>query len=269
MKRLLAHLRSRFFLINLAIIMVVSLIAGHFVVTHNHPGTFIQFVRRPGYFPSVAYSASIALILLLVVYAVSFRLYLKYGGGSLSSTWLSRQLFYGVILVIVLELVLASVLFYIMGKNILDSTYFDKLFNPIVLFIITANLCYLLFFRNYELVKVRYKFIPSEPSSHAAGNQWTEAIPSFWYTEQGDVLQVDVAGNVEVRASTLTVIMKTLDPAVYYRGSRYWIVHRDMIRAVRPHQGNRLKICCKANEHHLVVPRRNTAKFKAWLDQRR
>jgi hypothetical protein len=267
MNRLLTHVSSRFFLANLAIIMVVSLMAGHFVVTHNHRGHFFQFIQRPGYFYSVTFSAIIALILLLVIYGVSYHLFTRYGGGALNRDWVLGQMGYGVLLVIVLELAFATLLFRIMGRRILESAYFDKLFQPIVLFIIAANLCYLLYFRNREPAKVRYKFISGEIATAEGEESTTVDTPMFWYINEGDVLQVDVEGQVEVRDSSLTLLMEELDPSVYFRGARDWIIHREMIRLVTPHRGNRLKICCKVNEHHLVVSRRNATKFKVWLDQ--
>lgn len=267
MERLLAHLRSRFFLVNFLILFILAILAGHWVVTHNHEGWFFDFIKRPGYFPSVGYSGLIALILLLTIYGVSYRMYKRYGGAGLTGAWITGQLKYGVGMVILIELVLATLLFYIMGYQILETSYFRKLFRPIVLFIFAVNLGYILYFRNRETTKVRYKFLDAH--QHVANQDDdvdSEVAIALWYMEEGEVLCVSFDGRPDGRKSSLTTLMKELDSKIYFRGSRDWIIHRDMISSAKPISGYRLKITCKFGNYTPIVSRRNVARFKLWFD---
>lgn len=267
MERLLAHLRSRFFLVNFLILFVLSILAGHWVVTHNHEGWFLDFIKRPGYFPSVGYSSLIALILLLTIYGVSYRMFECYGGAGLSRAWIAGQLKYGIGVVILVELVLAALLFHIMGYQILETSYFRKLFRPIVLFIFAVNLAYILYFRNRETTKVRYKFLDGH--QHAAmeeGDVDREVTVALWYMEDGEVLCVSFDGRPDGRKCSLSTVMEELDPKIYFRGARDWIVHRDMISGVKSLSGYRLQIFCKFGDHRVIVSRRNVARFKLWFD---
>jgi len=93
-----------------------------------------------------------------------------------------------------------------------------------------------------------------------------ESGVALWYMEDGEVLCVDFNGKPDGRKCSLSTVMEELDPKAYFRGSRDWIVHRDMISSVKSLSGYRLQVFCKFGEYRLIVSRRNVARFKLWFD---
>lgn len=265
---LISHIFSRFFLWNFLVILLFSLIAGHLVVTHGRDYEFWVLVKRQGYRLSVLYSGSIALVLLLCIYGISFRLYGRYGGQGLTRPWLLAQLGYGGLGVVGIELLAATLLFWSQGLWIGDTAYFDKLFNPIVLSIFFCNVCYLLFFSNRTVgVTVRYKLLDNtvrEPLVEVS----EKTLPAIIYMEKGKIFCVDFDGvRTDWHLPTLKKSWKELGLQDYFRGDRYWIVHRALIVDMSVLPGKRLIITCHlARDFTLEVSRRNVANFKRWKE---
>jgi len=267
MTKLSVHLRSAFFLRNLAILVPLSFLAGHLIVGHDRDETFGELLATPGYLLSVGCSATIALWLLVCIYMASYKLNQKYGGNGLNRYWLCGQLLYGVLGVIIVELILATILFKLMGYWILDTAYFKKLFGPIVMFVLLVNLGYIVFYLNRRsIVKIRYKFLDNKVKDREGGNLSNLRRPAFFYSDNRVVKCVDFAYNVSFWRKSLTRTMVQLDRRDYFRGSRDWIIHRSIIISVEHLNGNRLCVNCRLeNDFQLEVSRRNVAAFKEWF----
>lgn len=279
LKRILSHFRSRFFIWNISISFGVSMLAGFFVVTHGHPKPYSVLLFMPGLFASSVYSGIIAFILLFAVYLVSFIGNAKYAGKQQNGRWFIFQLFYGVVLMILLELVLATILFWMMGHWILDTAFFDKIFLLAFMFIAMANLFYLLFFMQrvkvdpeveYVAVEtVRYQSVPTivapavEASSEEIGLQ-----AALFYIHNGEIWKKDFDGEPKIWLTPLSKTMNDLDPKQYFKCSRNWIVHRNAIAQVIPIEGRRLKVICRFQlKIPFIVSRRNAQDFKDWFYQ--
>lgn len=264
--RLLSHLRSRFFQLNLLIILPVSLIAGHLVVTHGREYKFWELVWRTYYQLSVLYSSIIALVLLLLIYGISLKLYGRFGGNGLTRYWLLGQVCYGIMGVVLIELMCAMLLFWWQGHWIGDTAYFEKLFDPIVLFIAFCNACYLLYFSNRRnSVTVRYRLLDNTVRQ-APVEVGVKTIPAILSMEEGTIWYVDFSGRrAEWHLPTLKASWQELGLADYFRGDRDWIVHRALIIDMEPLPGKRLLVTCfLQREFTLVVSRRNVPNFKRW-----
>jgi len=262
-------MHSTFFLWNLLVIFIVSLIAGHLIVTHDRDETLAEFFRMPAYFWSVGYSGFIAMVLLFCIYGVSYRRYTKYGGKGLTRALIREQLKYGVVMVIMIEFVAATLLFYIMGHWILDTAYFKKLFGPIVLFILFANVCYVLFFLNRApLVKVRYQFLDNKVRKSDADDVEKLDGPAMLYVEEGKIWSTNFKGEKSRwPLPTLKKSWERLGKKHYFRVGRDWIVHRNIVISVEVLPGKRLCITCELNgKFELEVSRRCVAQFKKWID---
>ncbi len=273
MRRLFSHLNSAFFLWNLSIMVLASMAAGFFIVTHGREEKLLELWHHPGLFSSTAYSAVIAFLLLLMVYVVSFTGNARYAGGDANGRWLLFQLVYGVFLALGLGFILAALLFWAHGYWIMDTAYFDKILLPTVLFVLLANACYLLFFmqrvrREVEVPMVRYVPVPLVMPEKTDEVEAAERAgePALFYIHNGEVWKKNFRGDRELWPKSLNRTMAALDPELYFKCSRQWIVHRKAIGSIHHLSGRRIKVCCVFKVRVvLVVSRRNVQEFKEWL----
>ena len=271
--RIFLHLRSVFFFRNLCILLVVAAVAGFVIVTHGREEKWYQYFAIPGIFSSALYSGIIAFILLLVVYVVSFIANVKYAGRDRNGQWLVFQLVYGVLLTIVVELVLATLLFWVMGFWIFDTAFFDKIFLVVVMFILLANLCYMLFYMQrvrYEVTveTVRYQPIPLSPLEMDSDEPRVEPTdqPALFYIRNGEAWRKSFQGKRSIWLKSLDSTMSQLDPQLYFKCARNWIVHRNAIASIRMISSRRIEVKCSFKVAiNLIVSRRNAQKFKEWL----
>jgi len=269
MKKTLSHITSPLFLWNLLIQVVISLVAGHLIVTHGRRESFAELLCYPGYFTSVIYSGSIALLLLLCIYAASYRMYVRYGGEDKNKKWIIGQLRWGVVGVLFIEILAATTLFWVKGHWILDTAYFKKLFLPILLFILLANAVYMIFFMliREPLVQIKYQFLDNDVHPEPGKALLLAIEPAIIFVQDEKTWSVDFYGKrSRWQLSTLDTTVEKLDPEKYFRGNRNWIVHRQIVVRVVMLSGRRLKATCRiSQEFDLVVSRRCAVKFKEWI----
>jgi len=277
LKRFFSHLRSRFFFWNVIIMLIVSLLAGFLIVTHGRPETYAVLIHLPGLIPSSFYSGLIAFMLLIAIYIVSFIGNARYAGRNRNGSWLTFQLIYGVVVVIMLELLLATILFWIMGFWILESAFFDKVFLLAILFILVANLAYLLFYMQrvkvepeIEIVEVhtiRYQPMPLVIKDELGSEERAaKEEAALFYIRNGEIWRKTFIGKREIWLLSIEATMSELDPSLYFKCARNWIVHRDAVASVKPISSRRLEIYCHFKVSvSLVVSRRNAQDFKDWF----
>lgn len=289
LKRILLHLHSTFFRWNLLIIFFVSSIAGFAIVTHGRPEKFPALLRIPGLWSSAMYSSIIAFVLILVIYIVSFIGNAKFAGQEINGRWIRFQFYYGVLLTMVVEIVSATLLFGLHGFWILDTTFFDTIFLPVLLFVTLVNLCYLLFFMQQvrievevpveipvevpvfvpvEVETIRYQAVPLviAPANLDVETELAVDDPALFYSHNGEVWKKDFAGKKSIWLKSLDVTIKELDSKLYFKGYRNWIAHRKAVAEIQPYSGRRVRIKCIFKVRiKLLVARRNVHQFKEWL----
>lgn len=83
---------------------------------------------------------------------------------------------------------------------------------------------------------------------------------NYLYTFAGDRYLLDY--------NTLDEIEALLDPKVYFRANRQYIIHIDGIQSVRPHENQKLTITLKAPlKMEVDISREKAPGFKKWLDR--
>lgn len=184
---------------------------------------------------------------------------------------------YGVLLTVIFEILFATLLFWYKGHWILDTAFFDKIFVLAVSFICIANLAYLLFFtqrvkpepviERVEVQTIRYLpmplVVPVEKVDEVkvAGDE-----AALFYIRNGEIWKKDFEGKRGIWLKSLEATMSELDPELYFKCARNWIVHRQAVAEVIPISSRRLLIRCRFKVRiELVVSQRNAQTFKEWF----
>ena len=83
---------------------------------------------------------------------------------------------------------------------------------------------------------------------------------NYLYTFGGDRYRLDY--------NTLEEIETPLDPSLYFRANRQYIIHIDAIHTVRPHENQKLTVTLKAPlKLEIDISREKAPGFKKWLDR--
>lgn len=266
--RIFLHIRSRFFLLNLGLLLTLSILSGHLIVMHGTKDKFLDLIKEPYYHLSVAYSAAIAMTLLAMIYSVSYLLDKKYKGLGLNRQWMFYQLLYGVVLVLVVELLLAGTLFYWQGFLIWETAFFRIFFGPIVLFVLLVNLAYLIFYlqRNPRVEHVVRYLVPRRNAVELALLA-KEHVPAILYLDEWGTWAFDFNGEKADWDHSLDASGEFIQIGQYFRGQRHWLVHRKAVRSVEPQSNRTVRLYLEIDfPHELIVSRRRSREFKAWLD---
>lgn len=268
LNRIIVHIRSRFFLSNFGLLLTVAVLTGHFVVMHGTKDKFLDLISESYYYLSVAYSAAITMTLLAMIYSVSYLLDKKYKGLGLTRQWMFYQLLYGVLLVLAVELLLAGILFYWQGFLIWETAFFRIFFGPIVLFVLLVNLAYLIFFlqRNPRVEHVVRYLVPRRNGVELKLLA-DEQVPAVLYLDEWGTWAFDFNGEKADWDHSLDASGEFIQIGQYFRGQRHWLVHRKAISAVEPQANRTVRLSLMMDfPHELIVSRRRSKEFKAWLD---
>ncbi|WP_113653172.1 LytTR family transcriptional regulator DNA-binding domain-containing protein [Pedobacter namyangjuensis] len=267
MLALSSHFRSRYFWRNLAVSVLVSIIAGHLIVAYDKPYSWLELWGMSRYYYSLALSSTAALIQIEFMHMVSRRLYRRFKDTGLGAKWFALQLLLGFGATVLLELAIATFLFHLHDRWILDTYFFRKLFLLVLMFIGMVNLFFVVFYYRKEpvvKVKVRSRLV----SSHPSGLSVVE-VPggetALYRVNGHDCFAVSFKGEELVVKGTLDYWEGQLDRAVYFRGQREWMVHRSAIISVK-RLGNKMLELDTAVKFgfKLLVSRRRTPHFLSW-----
>ncbi len=104
-----------------------------------------------------------------------------------------------------------------------------------------------------------------------ARNQWvpirTSDVACF-AREQLNYLYTFSGGRYLLDFNTLEEIEDLLDPRLYFRANRQFIIHVDAIQSVRPHENQKLTVSLKAPlKIEVDISREKAPGFKKWLDR--
>ena len=269
LKKIKNHIRTPFFKWNIAAILIISLAAGHFIVTHGRKYELKQWLRMADYYYSVGYSMMIALILMLCIYTISWWMNIKYRAHGQLLQWLVFQLLYGVVLVLLIELLLATVLFWLKGYWIGNTSFFRKLLLPIVQFIISVNFGYMIVFL-IKAPKIKYKvrYLPNVPNDALLATDLVDSPPALIYIDDIGIWQLSTDGEKTPWLDTLESAQEQFGKAICFRGQRHWVVFAHAIADYDKPKGKRQVIIYLKVEapFELETSRRSTPHFKKWYD---
>jgi DNA-binding LytR/AlgR family response regulator len=107
------------------------------------------------------------------------------------------------------------------------------------------------------IVNVRHQWVPVRTTDIAC---FMRENLNYLYTFGGERYILDY--------TTLEEIEELLDPRMFYRANRQFIVHIDSIQSVKPHENQKLGVQLKAPLKLTVdISREKAPAFKKWLDR--
>lgn len=91
----------------------------------------------------------------------------------------------------------------------------------------------------------------------------------LFYTENKITYVVDREGKKFVGEGNLSEIESRLDPAVFFRANRQYILNIDYIKSYKPYEKVKLQVDLQvAAEHHFIVVSQESAPaFREWMNQ--
>lgn len=112
-------------------------------------------------------------------------------------------------------------------------------------------------YKQRVVVNVRHQWMPVPVKDIAC---FSKEILNYIYLFNGDRYQIDI--------NTLDEMEEMLDPAVFYRASRQFIIHVDAIQSVRQLENSKLSIRLKEPNHKLEIDmsREKAPVFKKWMN---
>ena len=267
MLALRSHFRSKHFWRNLAVSVMVSVIAGHLIVAYDQPYSWLELWGMPRYYYSLALSSAAALVQIEFVHMVSRRLYRRFKDTGLGAKWFTLQLLLGFGATVLLELAIATFLFHLHDKWILDTYFFRKLFLMVLMFIGMVNLFFVVFYYRKEpvvKVKVRSRLVSSGPDENNEAGMYGEDA-ALYRVKGHDCFAISFHGEELLVRGTLDQWEELLEPWRYFRGQREWMVNRAVISRVERIPGKMLLLHTSiALGFELVVSRRRTPLFLSW-----
>lgn len=99
-----------------------------------------------------------------------------------------------------------------------------------------------------------------------------QSIPAeeiaFFFSEERVTFLQTTAAKKYVLDSTLEQVESTVDPAVFFRINRKYLVKVDAVEEVLSYSNSRLKVKLKnSSDTDILISREKVSDFKAWLDQ--
>lgn len=269
LKKIKSHIGTPFFKWNIAVFLIFSLAAGHFIVTHGRKHELIQWLRMPNYYYSVGYSMTIALILMICIYGISWRMNNRYRAQGQLWHWLLFQTLYGVVLVLFIEFTLATLLFWLKGYWIGNTAFFRKLLLPIVQFIILVNFGYMIVFLiRSPKIKYKVRYLPPVLEDFPETTSSMDHLPALIYIDEVGVWQLSSNGEKMPWLDSIDSAQEQFGAAICFRGQRHWLVFAPAIAGYDKPKGKRqIMIDLKIDApFELETSRRSTSDFKKWYD---
>ncbi|TCD02724.1 LytTR family transcriptional regulator DNA-binding domain-containing protein [Pedobacter psychroterrae] len=270
-----------------------SLVAAHTIVCYKQSENPLEVVFVNGYFLSLTFSFTVALVLFYVINVISWILdsFCPWEHSKWKRFWL--QLTFGVGGTMLLHLIVSGKYLYNQANDISQSVYFDQYLFMMLSFVVVVNMYYNaeamvywkyfgklplnrpdlgLTIEHYEtpqLVETPMEAIETEltPALRAGIlkklNMYNIAL---FYCEQEIVYIKETSGKITVWAYRLSSTMKVLDPNKYIRVSRTHIVSRDAILRVNNEpMKNKATIFLKPPYNDIIfITRSNIHDFNVW-----
>lgn len=89
---------------------------------------------------------------------------------------------------------------------------------------------------------------------------------AYFYSELGTTFAISFDGSKNAISLTLETLEQQLDPKVFFRANRQYIIHINSILKVHNYFNSKLKLDIKQSDEEIVVSRLKAAALKDWLD---
>lgn len=91
----------------------------------------------------------------------------------------------------------------------------------------------------------------------------------FFYTENKITYVLDREGRKYVGEGNLSEIESRLDPAVFFRANRQYILNIDYIKSYKPYEKVKLQVDLHVADaqHVIIVSQENAPAFREWMNQ--
>lgn len=252
---------------HLAIRLLIALLASHIIVVQNTEETWLELFTKSYYYKSVFYSMVIAFLLIECVYVQTKRVNKQFEGHDLSFSLIKAQFLNSFLVAAFLAFLMATLLFWLNGQNIFESSYFENLFPYILVFILCFNAIYLMYFRSLNLPRTRYIMV--DPDSPRLQNLRSKSIqdklPAFIFYHVRGCFAIDFNGEKSTWAHTLEESMEFLNSDDYFQINKKEIVNRAAIlstKSLYPRCKIKLSIPYPTD---LYASKRKNQLFKSWL----
>lgn len=271
------------------LIVVFSLIAGHYMVVYQEPESFWVLMQYRFYYPALLGSTLIAFLLIVVIRLMSFYFDLRVSWISDFRKRLFLQLGLGTVLMSVVAFLLASAYFWLRGFDILETEYYQKDFWTVVLLICLLNVYYA---AEYSFKVLRMSSTASEDlfeETEEVVGEVVAALPVELHAPKEHIAYVYhnqrinwVVGFDGVKSDavdmTMAQLLKLLNDKDFFMLQKGFIVNRAAIMKVGKASSRRLMVYLKTplcfdlgvvkvglNEVNcIVVPQRQVKEFKLW-----
>lgn len=89
---------------------------------------------------------------------------------------------------------------------------------------------------------------------------------TYFYSELGTTFAISFDGSKNAISLTLETLEQQLDPKIFFRANRQYIIHINSILKVHNYFNSKLKLDLKQSEEKIVVSRLKATALKNWLD---
>lgn len=258
---------------------LVALFVAHYIVVHAQAKPVLEIMQQSNYYVALAFSLAFALLLIQLIHTVT-----KILDGHCS--WLHDppmrlvlQFIFGVLTILILDILLVWCYFTLFGKDFWSSGYMSIEFHTVAWMVVSLNVMYGAWFymSNFYRVTGLRETMPSQsdekPLAATLGQKKLYIVPS----EVICFLREDYVGfaclkdgniyNIDYRMSDLQNI---LPQQHFYQINRSVFVNRDAIQGYTPVGNNQAELTLRYDvkrDLNLKVSRERYKAFLAFLDQ--
>lgn len=270
-----------------ALIMVCSLLAGHYLVVHQEPESTFELLRMAAYYPALLGSFCIAFIVASCIRLMSLYLDLHWPWMRNFKQRLLLQLLFCTLMMIVLAFALASGYFWFRGSNIFKTDYYRQDF-----WLVVTLIC---FFNVFLAAEYAFKalYIFMNPPGEDLGDideeeEQKEKVAlkdlawqniAYIYHKNRINWKTDFTGYTQATYLTIDELLALLPKEYFFKLQKGFIIHISAIDFTKNASSRRLIIYFKvpfnkdlpkatvglSETNCMTVAQRNVPFFKTWL----
>jgi hypothetical protein len=263
--------------------IAISILAAHFIIAFGITRTIWELLLMTAYYRALAGSFIIAFTLVTIVYKATVKLDRRWPWGDNNLVRIFYQAVFGLLLPSVLAFILAAIYFYLQGVNILKTVYLKYDYPVIVLFLLMINVYYFAYNQYMQAKKHREKItdqgtIPVDDYQYKkvfVVNKGTENLPvaneliAYFY-HSGDYNFLKLFDGTEyLFTPTLDETEKQLDPQLFFRANRQYIVSYRACQSFQQLEFNKLEVTVEPKAKEAIIISQLKAKpFKEWMERK-
>jgi hypothetical protein len=249
---------------NYVIKLIYAVVAAHFIIVYEEKHTYLDIFTSQNYYSALIINALLAYVLVSLVIRITRFLDYHYPWGRSYRIRMPRQLIGGVLLPVIPAVILATVYFACYEINILDTVYFSRYLQQIILMITVLN--GYLFYHWHKLNK--QKSIPKGLLENFGDEPVvapTVADVACIFIENKTCFAYHFDGEIIVWNDTLMKTMSYLPAHQFYMIKRSFIVNRAAIKTISVTTARKTKISLKPPLNlELYISQRENTGFKKW-----